>query len=1161
VLLPLKSLQVAPQSRAVVRPAAASQIKDRAGVRSSLENAGKKIAEDPGNGARDTLEELYAGSETSDLPLFSDKSYDLSGDDGAHARHGRRGSGSGGYYGESGGDGGDAGPSEKGEHGGRGRFRLSDPEGVGLKKRETVRIEADLEFPNGRPDARIDYLKVSPGSRILADVHGGDGGNGGDAGPGGRGGRGRRGADATRWTWGENGGRGGPGGDAGDPSDGAAPGDGGEVVAEVGRHDTDLLTLFRAVVRAGRPGEAGKKARGGDGGEGGPGGSSYHWTETHTESYTDSEGRSRTRTRVTSHYNPGGSRGSRGSRGNDSRYTAQDGPLGRDGRFLIVVLGEDGKPIGTFDEVYDLELLGFDIESRNADGIFEPGEEVRISKVRLRNRPGARRLATPGKQDIQIFFESNGYLGASRTRLTIPGSLQPGEEFEFDTDLKLDIRDIEDREIAQDGGAWRADQRVNPEAELVSVRQRFEDFENPRHIEIRFPIEVSAIHGAHSMGRGETRRIFWKIKNVSGRTFGSASELQRAIEFQLRHEGGEVDPGQIPFTDAQGNRIDLDDGFLRAIASLEPGGEVLIEGQVSLGRDAPLYSDAKLKLDLSLGRISAGSELRRIQSRAFSVRVAQTYRKTKGSQVLLVTNSASDRAEVESWKKMTESLGMSADVWDLSLNGFMDFSEDADFRHALLKDFAGRTVVLLNNEFRTSVGEDAALRRVQAEDFLSKGQFLKAAAEYAVNFLLVGETGSDEQGLLRSLLTPTREVDGADKNSEFSSPGVFLRELEAREADTVHPGDYTERADSVEVKSHKWWWRTPKADELEQVARETLAQVDIRFPLRRYIAAPRFDARCTERRPWYWLGLKKEWSLGVVEFRRTLDRTASPEAGAAVGLDVSGKAMHSAGFVRGRQSYLALFLALSMEQKLKAMEALYGRAGRGLSGEERRMAGEALVDAVLADIASEQAALRLHWWRGLSRRQVVDRLRNLVYLTTEHDFGLRGADPSSERGELLIRLAAGIYYLQMSQRLIRDWFLTFLPPFTRRNLRVSGITRSLVEDFIERVFPKSDHEKSDRRFEAREAMKAKAQAQWDEVEAARKASEKKIPRRVEAMARALSPLQGVTTDDELMLSLDDRVVPEARMDDLRRVEMQQDRRKAALERDIAAAKKALETKR
>lgn len=1147
------------------------------GILKTLSNLGRRIgasteespSEAPAKDRGKPLDRFYTGASAEIAPdpvLLPSKRYDLSGRNGRHGRHGSDASNNGGYYGERGRDGGHAGPAEAGVHGGRGRFRLSDPKGTGLQKRDVVRIDADLQIPERGRDARIDMLKVQPGSEIDVDAHGGDGGDGGNGGRGGRGARGRRGDDATRWSWGEDGGRGGTGGNGGDPTDGESPGDGGNVTFEVNRHDTDLMALVKRNLKAGTPGKHGRHGEGGRGGEGGPGGSSYSWTETRTETYTDSQGNTKTRTRYVHKSNPGGSRGPSGSRGRDSTARVRDGSPGKDGIFEILVLDDAGNPVGRYDEIYDVEFLGFTLESRNSDNIFEPGEEMTVSNIRVRNRPGKGRLPTPEKQNIVIYFESRGYLGASRSKLTIPKSLAPGEEFEFETDLKLRIRDLADAEIPAHGEAWTARQSVSPEAELTSVRQKFEGFESGASIEIRFPIEVTAIHGAHSMGRGESKRIFWKVKNVSGRTFGTASEIRRAIDVQLKRSGGEVSADQIPFTDANGNQVNLDEGFLKAIESLGPGESAMIEGKVELGDEAPLYSDAQLMLDLNLGRINDGGNTRRIQSRAFTVRVAQTYRKTHNSDILLITNTNSRRDEVEAWKRLAENLGMKADVWDLSLNGFMDLSEKASIRNNLLKDFEGKTVVMLNNGFETAAGADAASESVRAETFLAKGQFLKAAAAYAVNFLMVGNTRADEDSLLHSLLMPTSEVDGQGKDTEFSSPGVYIREVLARaERDAKldqyrRHDDYTERADAVEVKKSKWWWQKPEAEELDAVAKETLTRIDQHFPTRRHIATPRFDPRYTERRPWYWLGLKKEWSLGIVEFRRTLDATLNKETGTAVGVDVRDGRMHGPEFVNSREAYLGFFLSLNMEQKLKAFNALFGRASRRstMTPEQRRLAGEALVDAVLADIANEQAALRRDWlgWR-LSRRQIRAKLRSLRYLTEEHAFGFRNLEAGTEEGDLVIRLAAGIDFLAKSQRLVRDYFLMFLPPFTRRNARVSGITRGYLKTFVKRMFPNREYDETDYLGSAWAAVKARVEEHKAAVKAVREAT--KIAKRTAAMLRMLSPLKGVTTDDELMLRVDDRVVSESAMERARRESERRDRDKKALESRIEEAKKALES--
>ncbi|MBI4425653.1 MAG: hypothetical protein HY554_18120 [Elusimicrobia bacterium] len=1087
--------------------------------------------------------------------------YDVSGRKGKAGQHGWRGR-DGSYSGEGGADGGDGETGGPGEKAGTAIVTLSADSPPGSALRRLVRIAARLSRTHlPEPEERSDELAVAPDSELFVDARGGGGGRGGDAGPGGAGARGRRGSDATRYSTGGNGGRGGTGGDAGEPADGGPAGGGGFLRVLVHQLSTDLLALLKRDLRPGDPGAGGDRARGGEGGPGGPGGSSHSWTTT--ESYTGSDGKTHTRTHW--HHNAGGSTGPSGSDGRGSRRAASPGAAAPEGKLELLLTDDHGEVQGRFDEIYDLELLGFELESRNVDGIFEPGEEVVVSRIRLRNRPGAGRLPTPEKQPIRVLFRPNGYLGASHSDLVIPKSLAPGEEFEFAQPLTLAIRDLEDRELPRDSEAWRADQRVNPSAELISVRNDFDAFENPQGIELRFPLEITPIFGAHSMGRGEKRRVFWKVKNVSSRAFGSASEVARLIRARLGLSGGDLEARRIRFIDAQGTAVALDLGFLESVARLEAGESVMIEGVLELSAEAPLYEWAELALDLDLGRIADGSAPRRIQSRTFAVRVAQTYRKTTGSDVLLVANSASQKREVAEWKELAEALGLSLDVWDLGYYGRLALAKDGKAAD-LAEDFKGKTIVLLNNDFPMAQGEGAVSEATRADEFLSPAGFLEAAADKLVNFLIVGNAGADAGGTLARLLVPTAVAGpGPEDGTSFASPAKFAREMRARaapadEAAAERPGErgYVGMVDEVEVKAGLWWFQKPKAERLDRKASALLALLDRLFPARRYVATPRFNPRWTQRRPWYWLGLKKEWTLGVVEFRRTLDRTADANAGNAVAVAASAERMHAPGFARSRELLQAFFLALPFEQKLRALGALFrrGSGGRakGMQGQERLVAGEALADAILVDLANEQAALREERGRGgLSRGAVRERLKNLRRLTGSQALPFTRPDPKSEEGALLLRLAAGLWSLQKSQRLIRDYFLSFLCPWTwgRRNWRVSALTATYVSRWVDSLFPKAEAGRGDARTLA--WTRIRDAAGRDRLAAKALAKARKISRRLAAMLLALKPQEQVTTDAELMLGREARLLPEENLKEAQARRASRQARKEALEKGFEAA--------
>lgn len=61
-----------------------------------------------------------------------------------------------------------------------------------------------------------------------------------------------------------------------------------------------------------------------------------------------------------------------------------EGTPGRDGSFAIIVRSCDGGE-QEYPSRYNLELVDFDIEDENGDGIFEPGEHIMVKRIRIRN--------------------------------------------------------------------------------------------------------------------------------------------------------------------------------------------------------------------------------------------------------------------------------------------------------------------------------------------------------------------------------------------------------------------------------------------------------------------------------------------------------------------------------------------------------------------------------------------------------------------------------------------------------------------------------------------------------------------------------------------------------------------------------------------------------
>ena len=187
-------------------------------------------------------------------------------------------------------------------------------------------------------------------------ANGGNGGNGGSGGKGGDGSDGSSGSsgcpasDGSSGTSGSNGGNGGSGGNGGR---------GGNIRITTSDDQSELLMLIRSTqISGGSYGSAGSGGAGGSGGRGGSGGSNS--------------------------CSSGGSSGSSGSDGwsGSSGSSGNDGYSGQSGRQIYML---SGKTTNAYPEKFNLKIQSVEFADENNDGIFEFGEKVSITKVKIVN--------------------------------------------------------------------------------------------------------------------------------------------------------------------------------------------------------------------------------------------------------------------------------------------------------------------------------------------------------------------------------------------------------------------------------------------------------------------------------------------------------------------------------------------------------------------------------------------------------------------------------------------------------------------------------------------------------------------------------------------------------------------------------------------------------
>lgn len=933
--------------------------------------------------------------------------------DGSPGRDGSSGwGGSWGGRGSDGGNGSSAGNSTPGTHAGHISIRLTRAGG------KQVRLAGQIL---GNNPATLDQLfSTDTVGSIDLEAAGGRGGDGGRGGNGGDGGDGGRGSDATRYSSGSNGGNGGDGGHGGNGSPGSDGGNGGDIQIEADERETELLMLIGNVVNpAGAGGSAGANGQGGRAGSGGWGGSSYSWSESVYDG-TDQNGNTKYRTEY--HSNPGGSSGWSGSRGNDGNGDVSAGARGRDGGFRYLVNGR------TFVSRYDVQVVGFDIESENHDGIIEPGEIVTISRILIRNRGG---MPTPKLAPLKLFLRNQGWVVGLAQTLRFSSVIEPGQTAEVEGTIQFRIAN---QGIATTGKPLASGQSVSPRVNQTGVDRDYAGSESPTDFTVQYPLKLDPIQVPRNLGPGQSAQVSLVIRNVSTREYGKLSDLKRVIQSLLVVNGSRTTTMGFELRDSKGRLIDLSTGNLSRIDRLAPGASITLAARISIPAQAEVYEKIGLDAQLKLGsrEKGKGAEANLIQTREAQINISYVYHRTPESRLVLVTNHGTTQDELKAWTRMLRSYGIAFDVWDLSYEGGLDFERVTSSGARLSEDLRGKSLVVLNN-----LAEDA-----RAFQLVSREQILKYAVKNQVRVHFVGGDSRELLTGMNDLLVPAASASGhyaagteelqkeigkaLQPSAKSASPKSvrFLGQMRVRESD---------------------WFRIDTFEENRMGAFAGRFEKTLRlvFPERRFILMYDYAPKVLE--DGY---VVNKVELGVLRVYETI-----PDADSHVSaLQVADSDLHLPSFVGGGRNQLALLSTLSLLEKLALLERALSRR---LSFDERNLgiALEQVRVALLSDIAMEQKSLRKRpdspISDTLSRQSRYETLEAIAL-----SLGQAARGPHYSR--FVERLAHDVY--RMARSVYHDdyWFNNSFWDPNDTNRAVSDVTKGWVKKLLKVSFGKDE---------------------------------------------------------------------------------------------------------
>eukprot|EP00011_Vannellida_sp_DIVA3-517-6-12_P000410 CAMPEP_0114615238 /NCGR_PEP_ID=MMETSP0168-20121206/6062_1 /TAXON_ID=95228 ORGANISM="Vannella sp., Strain DIVA3 517/6/12" /NCGR_SAMPLE_ID=MMETSP0168 /ASSEMBLY_ACC=CAM_ASM_000044 /LENGTH=1035 /DNA_ID=CAMNT_0001826303 /DNA_START=9 /DNA_END=3116 /DNA_ORIENTATION=- len=628
--------------------------------------------------------------------------------DGATGNNGQRGSS--GANGSSGRPGGNGANGMDGSHGGHGTDGAAGRAGANADD-VSVQLSGTPQMLHVRYN-RSRAVYQTRGITVCAD--GGDGGDGGNGGPGGHGGRGGNGGKGGRGKdaygkispgaggAGGNGGNGGCGGRGGNGGAGGPGGNAGNVVIETA--DAALLMLVDVAAQGGRPGRGGTGGARGKGGAAGSSGSGGRGGANSGNRAADGRGTD----------GNSGSSGQSGDDGNDGE-DGTDGRRGEDGMITYVISSSDGASrLETGAVRYTAKVECCEVAAVVDDGIFEPGEPLCITGVRVKNTG---ELTLPPGVVVSLSGVKN-FTPAPREHSSyrLEQSLPPGESVAIPFSFR--------GQIGPATGVTEFQIRTT----LLDIGFGAEHYLERRIEPVQYPVKLASLQKRYQAPSGRYV-VPLLVENLSSFSYGGEGDgghVEYAVT--LSSDAFSFAPSESESAIGEKTRVST----VSVVAARE---SFAAEISLDVSPSAAFYELLHFTVALSL----RGREIERHEA-AIQVVPLFNPEQAEHASALFITNSATSRETFASFVTAFSRLSLSLCVWDSDLYNGVSIDRHTGVRHSnsWVDLFQGKLVVFLCKEYG-GLGDLLAIDL--ASHFAVVGDQTATAEEvvpFSSSFLLLG---------------------------------------------------------------------------------------------------------------------------------------------------------------------------------------------------------------------------------------------------------------------------------------------------------------------------------------------------------------------------------------------------------------------------------------
>ena len=487
--------------------------------------------------------------------------------------------------------------------------------------------------------------------------HGGYGGKGGIGGGGGKGGRGlvgypsfTPGGSGYPGGNGGNGGNGGPGGQGGRGGNGGNGGNGGICV--IRSCIPQLLMLVEVDCTAGKEGIG---SNGGNGGQGGPGGLGGYGGKGGNggAGYTYLNGQSVYRQGFPGLPGRDGANGYCGLTGVSGCHGTNGNP-GKDGGILWMITSSEGSILYESATRYDAKVTNFNVTSAIDDGIFEPNEQILVSKCCVVNTGGL-----PLPSGAIVFMPPTETIRFKPMQYELPSeNMFPNQSFIIPITY---YGRIFDQPPPNAPGPFVSSAQFHPRIEILG--RPFEKSYLHRKITVQYPVKLAYLKSSENLTQGEVSVLEIGVQNISSMPYGDSPGSGGTVFLQVHLDAriilvgsANVNTESVPYSITYDPKV-CSSMYIQ-MHNISAGQTVSVKITVQMESHAELFDRCLWQADLYLrGKL--------IEYNFKTIRICKGYTPQQPmADVLMITSDAITMKEFLFWQKIFEVLKLSVDFWD-----------------------------------------------------------------------------------------------------------------------------------------------------------------------------------------------------------------------------------------------------------------------------------------------------------------------------------------------------------------------------------------------------------------------------------------------------------------------------------------------------------------